>query len=329
VLVVVRNGADSLSGSQLELTVNPVDGADVAADGTLTFKLAGPLNVSALLPGGTIVSGTIDVAIPPTIVFDLSVNGNRDIYSAALDGGDLMRLTTAGGDDVHPSVAAGMMVFSSFRDGEEDLYALPLAGGLERRLTTTPENESAPALSPDGGQLAYVSDSGGVGRIRIANSDATNTHRLTAVTSPSPEAAPSWSPDGRLVFTSTEGGGANLSVAAAAEIATMPTLLAAANSSAAEVDAAWSPDGTRIAFISDRTGLARLYLLDLTTSHLVPITSAGDDVAQPAWLPDGRIVYATFLGSTWRLHWVDPSAPGTIHDIPLPAGDPQHPAPVR
>jgi hypothetical protein len=328
-LVVVRAGTDSLSGSQLGLTVTPSDGADVTPEGTLTFRLAGPLSVTARLPNGTAVLGTINVVVPPTIVFDMSVNGNRDIYSAALDGGDLTRLTTAGGDDVYPSVAADTVVFTSYRNGEADLYALPLAGGPERRLTATPENETAPALSPDGRHLAYVSDAGGVGHVWVAVSDATGAQRLTTDASPSPEAAPNWSPDGRLVFTSTGAGSADLSVASAASLPTVPTLLTAANSSSAEVDAAWSPDGKRIAFISDRTGVARLYILDLVTNQIVSVTGAGDNVAQPAWLPDGRIVFATFLSGTWQLHWVDPAAIATIHDISLPAGDPQHPAPVR
>src|SRR6266566_7889058 len=88
---------------------------------------------------------------PPTIVFDWLRNGNRDIYRAALDGKDTVRLTSDPGDDQHPTERAGTVVFTSYRDGNGELYAVPATGGAERRLTTSTEfNETQPALSPDG-----------------------------------------------------------------------------------------------------------------------------------------------------------------------------------
>jgi Tol biopolymer transport system component len=144
-----------------------------------------------------------------------------------------------------------------------------------------------------------------------------------------PEAAPSWGTDGQIVFTATLSGNADLAHADVAAAPSTPALISAANSSAAEVEAAWSPDGSQITFISDRTGATRLYLFDLASNTTVEIPEAGDDVAQPAWLPDARIVFATYRGGVWQLHWLDTREPADIHDIPLPAGNPQHPAVVR
>src|SRR2546430_7036223 len=89
------------------------------------------------------------VAAPPVIVFDWLRNGNRDIYRAALDGKDTLRLTSDPGDDQHPTERAGIVVFTSYRDGNGELYAVPSTGGAERRLTNPPANETQPALSPD------------------------------------------------------------------------------------------------------------------------------------------------------------------------------------
>jgi len=329
VQVVVRSGADSVVGSQLTLSVIPASEATVGSDGMLTLLQAGPVTIQARLPNDSVVSGTFTVAVPPSVLFDLSVSGNRDIYEAAIDGGDLTRLTTAGGDDVHPTVAAGKVVFTSYRNGQADLYTFSLSDTTERRLTTAPDNETDPALSPDGQHLAFVRDTGGVGRVWIAAGDATGAVRLTTETAPSPEAAPAWSTDGRVVFTSTAAGSADLDVVVAANAPTAASPLVAANTAAAEVEGAWSPDAKQIAFVSTRTGPSELYVLDISTGQVTLIPGAGTNVAQPTWLPDGRIVFVDLLVSGGQLAWIDPQAPTVAHTIPLPAGDPQHPAAVR
>src|SRR6267378_1774821 len=105
-------------------------------------------------------------AAPPAIVFDWLRDGNRDIYRAGLDGKDTVRLTSDPGDDQHPTERAGIVVFTSYRDGNGELYSVAATGGgAERRLTTTTANEIQPALSPDGRQIAYLSDLSGVPKL--------------------------------------------------------------------------------------------------------------------------------------------------------------------
>src|SRR5207253_8283754 len=153
------------------------------------------------------------VAPPPAIVFDWLRNGNRDIYRAALDGKDTVRLTSDPGDDQHPTERAGTVVFTSYRDGNGELYAVPSTGGAERRLTTTAANETQPALSPDGRHIAYLSDESGVPKLWLCDADGTNPRALTVGFGfpGSIEASPSWAPSGdRLVFVSTANGHAGL-----------------------------------------------------------------------------------------------------------------------
>src|SRR3989442_12402775 len=116
----------------------------------------GALALAALLPGCT-ASEAPSVAAPPAIVFDWLRNGNRDIYRAALDGKDTVRLTSDPGDDQHPTERAGTVVFTSYRDGNGELYSVPSTGGAERRLTTTAPNKTQPALAHDRRAIAYLS----------------------------------------------------------------------------------------------------------------------------------------------------------------------------
>src|SRR2546427_9838926 len=141
------------------------------------------------------------VVPPPVIVFDWLRNGNRDIYRAALDGKDTVRLTSAPGDDQHPTERAGTVVFTSYRDGHGQLYAVAATGrGTARRLTNTEFNETQPALSPDGTKIAYLTDSSGVPKLWLCAADGSGRRPLTAGVgfAGSVEASPSWAPGSEI-----------------------------------------------------------------------------------------------------------------------------------
>jgi Tol biopolymer transport system component len=62
----------------------------------------------------------------------------------------------------------------------------------------------------------------------------------------------------------------------------------------------FSPDGTRIAFVSDRTGSDEIWVCDTEGSNLVQLTSFGGPMAgTPRWSPDGRRI--AFDGD-WGIH---------------------------
>jgi Tol biopolymer transport system component len=147
------------------------------------------------------------------------------------------------------------------------------------------------------------------------------------------DASPSWSPDGgRIAFVSSENGPVRLWVAnlGSGALDTLP----GHGASGADVEPAWSPDGGYIAFASSRAGPTEIYILRLSTGVAARITTAGGSQGQPAWLPDGRLVYTVFDSGQTALRWIDPDprpdpigvVPMTvIHDIPNSTGA-RHPA---
>ena len=50
----------------------------------------------------------------------------------------------------------------------------------------------------------------------------------------------------------------------------------------------WSPDGTRVAFVSDRSGARQIHMLWLDTGQVTQVTSVQASPGGMAWSPDGR-----------------------------------------
>lgn len=305
-------------------TAEPAQALAFLPDGRLHFLSAGPLTLTAEAEvDGQLERGrtTLEVAVPPRVVFDLSVAGNRDIYSITLDGQDLTRLTTSAGDDIDPSAAAGSVVFTSFQDGNGELYSVPLSGGATARLTETQDDEIQPALAPDGARIAYMSDPSGVFRLWSAQADGGMATPLTEGwgSGGSVEASPSWDPGGgEIVFISTTNGTADIFTV---QPGSDPLPLVV--SPDANVEPAWSPDGDHVVFASNRTGDTELFLVSLTTEEIVRLTVRPGSDGEPAWLPDGRVVYTAWVADTPTLRWLDPASPGATFEIPIGEGSPR------
>ena len=312
--------------AEVALTFIPANAAEVTGPGQVRLLRDGSVEVRATSRGRT---GTtrLTVAMPPIVVFDMMVSGNRDLYKIALDGGDFTRLTEHSGDDRDPTAAAGRIVFTSYRAGNAELYAVPLAGGTETRLTTTPGGESSPALSRDGQRLAYSYDGTGIAKLWTASGTATGA----APAAPSfgydgsVDSSPTWAPDGnRLAFMSTASGSADIWQLS---LGGQPTLLS--GTSAPDVDPAWSSDGQYVSFVSTRDGTPELYLFTVATGQVSRLTTRAGTEGDAAWTSDGRLVFLEFAGNeVTALRWMDPTQPGTVNAIAVP-GNPRRLAVAR
>jgi Tol biopolymer transport system component len=81
-----------------------------------------------------------------------------------------------------------------------DVWTIAADGTQARRLL---RSAYAPAWSPDGSRLAFVSRRSGDEEIWVARADATGVRRLTR--NPGPDLSPAWSSDGRRIAWSRSG----------------------------------------------------------------------------------------------------------------------------
>jgi hypothetical protein len=126
---------------------------------------------------------------------------------------DVIYIMNADGSGVHPLVEGEYPAWSSKSNwiahracigGACGLYLTDADTGAQRRLTTG-GSDGQPAWSPNGQQIAYISQDDGNFEIYRINLDGSNKVRLT--TEPASDGLPIWSPDGNwIAFRSDRGG---------------------------------------------------------------------------------------------------------------------------
>ncbi len=150
------------------------------------------------------------VVIPADAAYpSFSPDGSRlaltgdGIYIINSNGGGLRYLTD--GEYADWSPVNSWIVHRACHGGGCGLWETNVDSGEQRRLTSG-GSDGQPAWSPNGQQIAYISQDDGNFEIYRIDADGSNKVRLT--NSPSSDGLPVWSPDGQwIAFRSDRGGG--------------------------------------------------------------------------------------------------------------------------
>lgn len=234
-------------------------------------------------------------------VLELETGRDRQLVAAAVSAPGGLDWTPDGRLVIYAAlVVEGQRSFS-------DLFAVDAESGRARRLTRG-LRAYAPAVSPDGGRVAFVARDGLRSRLMLLGLDGNEGPQvaweppegwqvLSLAWRPGPQLAASvWRPGGMadvLLLRETRRPGG----AAAFEVAEWVTTDGAANDRPA-----WSADGRYLLFHSDRGGVYNLHAFDRASGRRYRLTNVLTGAFDPAVSPDGSmVVFSWFQPGGYRL----------------------------
>lgn len=211
----------------------------------------------------------------------------------------------------------GRYVAASSTEGDlRGVWLIDLMSGASTRAIPA---ANGPTWSPDGTQLAYYLDTGGVADIYRSPVHSTNTSEVVLRTR-EPKTVTDWSRRGTVYVTSSPESRFDLWLLPEAG-KPMPLVRTPFN----EMQGQWSPDGRWLAFASDESGSWSVYVQSFDAPSSKRAVSPGGGGA-PRWRPDGRELFyiapdRTLMsidvkaGDTW-----DGARPQPLFKVPVARG---------
>lgn len=169
-----------------------------------------------------------------------------------------------------------------------DIFTVPVEKGGVRNLThSSNANDRSPAWSPDGKQIAYISDKTGEEEIwAVAQDGSTPAEQLTTG-GKAQRYNPVWSHDSKKIMFSDKDGRVYILTVATKQ---MQQIVDARNGLILDYD--WSPKGNFVAYsMSSANGLSAMYIWNSATNTNTRVTSESFNAFSPAWDPSGNYLY--------------------------------------
>ncbi len=172
-----------------------------------------------------------------------------------------------------------LLAFTGQKGGKDVLYVMDVARRRVVRSIQTPVDQVLnPSFSPDNGRIVFSGLKGGITDLWVVNVDGSGARQLN--NDLHGDSHPQWSPDGRTIaFASDRGSDTDFDVLRFGKfkISLMDVETGAVRvipgQEALNVNPQWAPDGKSLIFISDRTGVANLFLYDIESREHYQLTN--------------------------------------------------------
>lgn len=223
-----------------------------------------------------------------TLLWVAERGGHAEVWASDADGGDPHRLADlpgAGFPAAPDPLGRLALVVTSEDDGRghrEGLWLVPLDGGPPMPLGPRTARVRNPVWTPDGASVLFESDAGSFRDLYAVSREGGPVRRITTTEQGTFEPTVA---GGRLAFGTSRDG--NAEIYASDLDGGQPVRLT--SDPADDTHPAFSPDGTRIAWISDRGGAARVWTMAADGTGARPLREAAGKALDLdfAWSPDG------------------------------------------
>ena len=215
------------------------------------------------------------------VAFTSFLRHNPDLWIVSALGGRARRVSHQQGLNTGATWTADGRTIAltlSF-EGNSEIYRINAAdGAIQSKLTSSPSIDSSPSFSPDGSQIAFVSNRQGTPQIFVMSSSGGGAKRVTF--QGKYNQTPRWNPrpDKPLIaFTGRDERGVFDIFVLDMRTGKIDRIT---QSKGSNMDPAWSPDGRLLAYASSRGGL---FVANPETRHEVQIWRGAG--SSPSWGP--------------------------------------------
>jgi len=172
----------------------------------------------------------------------------------------------------------GQLAASLSMGSGSDIYLMSSSGKVMKGLTRGGMNVS-PTWSPDGSQIAFVSDRAGGPQVYVMSAGGGAARRITMAGAYN--STPHWGKNGLIAFAGMTATGSDIFT-----VDTGGNIQRITQDQGTNTDPCWSPDGRFLAFVSQRKGHGkRIWISSADGRWQFPVSKRSGGYSTPRWGP--------------------------------------------